>query len=197
MSLESFASVGPGKILARLRNDLRTATKSVFLIGPWIDDYVAEQIVLVANRDLAVRVLVRSKQQVEGEVWQRIANALSTFSAHWPSFEARTLDRLHARCLLIDDRIAYVGSANWYRYSLEQSLEIVVRGPVAAVPGLQDDCQLLWDDAIPLANTTGRRTATDGPAVGITHEILDPLAAQVLKDNPKAFVMGKKNRRQA
>jgi hypothetical protein len=33
------------------------------------------------------------------------------------------------------------------------------------------------------------------PATGITHEVLDPLAAQVLKENPKAFILGKKKQR--
>ena len=106
---------------------------------------------LVAPRNLSARVLVRSERQVEPEVWERIIAALSAFAAHWSTFEARTLDRLHAKCLLIDERIAYVGSANWYRYSLEESLEIVLRGPLAAVAGLQQDCEALWEQARPFA----------------------------------------------
>jgi len=195
MSSENFTSVGSGKILARLRSDLRAATKSIFLLGPWIDDYVAEQIVLVANRELAVRILVRSERQVEPKVWERIAAALSTSADHWANFEARSLDRLHAKCLVIDERIAYVGSANWYRYSLEESLEIVLRVPLAAVAGLQQDCEQLWEQAEPLEIPDANRVNTTSPPTGITHEVLDPLAASVLKDNPKAFILGKKPRR--
>lgn len=195
MSSESFTSVGPGKALAYIRRDLRTAAKSIFLIGPWIDDYVAEQLSLVASQDLDVRVLVRAERQVEPEVWERIATAMSVCSRHWANFEARSLERLHAKCLLIDDRIAYVGSANWYRYSLEESLEIVLRGPISEAAGLQQDCESLWEDAARLETSRDSRPAATKPTTGITHEVLDPLAASVLKDNPKAFILGKKNRR--
>jgi phosphatidylserine/phosphatidylglycerophosphate/cardiolipin synthase-like enzyme len=193
MSSESFTSVGPGKGLAYIRGDLRTATQSFFLIGPWLDDYVAQQMLLVASRTLRARVLVRSERQVEPEVWERIVASLSAFAGHWATFEARTLDRLHAKCLLIDERIAYVGSANWYRYSLEDSLEIVLRGPMTAVAGLQQDCETLWEQAHALA-VPSLPKAVRVPATGITHEVLDPLAAQVLKDNPKAFILRKKKR---
>jgi phosphatidylserine/phosphatidylglycerophosphate/cardiolipin synthase-like enzyme len=159
-----------------------------------LDDYVAEQVLLVAPRNLTARVLVRSQRQVETEVWERIVAALSAFAAHWSRFEARTLDRLHAKCLLLDERIAYVGSANWYRYSLEESLEIVVRGPVAGIAGLQQDCDALWERAQPIEIPTSKAASPVVPATGITHEVLDPLAAQVLRDNPKAFILVKKKR---
>ena len=195
MSSESFTCVGPGKTLAYIRGDLRAASKSLFLIGPWLDDYVAEQMLLVAPRNLSARVLVWSERQVEPEIWERIVAALTTFAGHWANFEARMLDRLHAKCLLIDERIAYVGSANWYRYSLEESLEIVLRGPVAAVAGLQQDCEGLWEQAHAFPIPRHPTTITPTPAIGITHEVLDPLAAQGLKDNPKSFILGKKTRR--
>jgi phosphatidylserine/phosphatidylglycerophosphate/cardiolipin synthase-like enzyme len=181
-------------VLAYVRGDVRTAKESFFLIGPWLDDYVAEQLLLVAARNLTARVLVRSQRQVEAEVWERIVAALSAFAAHWLRFEARTLDRLHAKCLLLDERIAYVGSANWYRYSVEESLEVVIRGPVAALAGLQEDCEALWERAQPFEIPTPAPASPGVPATGITHEVLDHLAAQVLRDNPKAFVLGKKKR---
>jgi PLD-like domain len=195
MSSKNFTCVGPGKALSYIRGDLRGACRSLFLVGPWLDDFVAEQMVLVAPRQLEAHVLVRAEQQVEPEVWERIVAALSTFAGHWTYFEARTLERLHAKCLLIDQRIAYVGSANWYRYSLEESLEIVLRGSVAAVAGLQQDCEELWDQGHPYPIPSHPTTTTSTPATGITHEVLDPLAAQVLKQNPKAFILGKKKRR--
>ncbi len=191
MSSENFTSVGPGKALAYIRGDLRAASRSLFLIGPWLDDFVAEQMVLVAPRHLEARVLVRAERQIEPEVWERIVAALRTFAGHWTRFEARTLERPHAKCLLIDQRIAYVGSANWYRYSLE----IVRRGPVAAVAGLQEGCEELWEQAHTFPTPSHPMTTTPIPATGITHEVLNPLAAQVLKENPKAFILGRKKRR--
>ena len=70
----------------------------------------------------------------------------------------------------------------------------MVRGSVAAIAGLQQDCEELWEQAQPFEVPTVAPTLPVVPAKGITHEVLDPLAAQVLKDNPKAFVLGKKKR---
>jgi len=194
MASGNFTCVGPGKTLAYLRGDVRAASKSFFLVGPWLDSYVAEQIVLLAPRNLQARVLVRAERQVEPEVWVEIVKGFSRFAAHWNQFEVRTLERLHAKCALIDDRLCYVGSANWYRYSLETSLEIVLRGPIDLAPGLQQECEALWERATPYSRPTQPTPA--GPnSKGITHEVLDPLAAQVLRENPKAFVLGKKNHR--
>jgi len=174
---------------------LRKATSSVFLIGPWLDSYVAEQIVLHSSRHLQGRVLVRAEQQVEAEVWQEIVSGLCKFARHWDHFEVRTLERLHAKCLLIDDRLAYVGSANWYRYSLETSLEIVLRGPLESIANLQPECEALWEQATPFVVPTLPTAEASSESAGITHEILDPLAAKVLRENPKAFVLGKKKRK--
>jgi hypothetical protein len=196
MASGNFTSVGPGKTLAYLRGDVRAASQSFFLIGPWLDSYVAEQIVLLAPRTLQARVLVRPEQQVEAEVWQEIVKGLSRFAAHWNQFEARTLERLHAKCVLIDDRLCYVGSANWYRYSVETSLEIVLRGPLDFAPGLQQECEVLWEKATPYSiPAQPKAVGAASESKGITHEVLDPLAAQVLRENPKAFVLGKKKRR--
>ena len=195
MSSGSFTCVGPSKTLAYLRGDLRKATSSFLLIGPWLDTYVAEQIVLHASGDLQARVLVRAERQVGAEVWQEIVSALAMFAAHWKRFEVRTLDRLHAKCLLVDEAFAYVGSANWYRYSLETSLEIVLRGPLESVPGLLQECEALWEQATPFRLPSGDTTPADSGPTGITHEVLDPLAAKVLRENPKAFILGKKKRK--
>jgi phosphatidylserine/phosphatidylglycerophosphate/cardiolipin synthase-like enzyme len=167
----------------------------VFLIGPWLDTYVAEQIVRHTPGELEARVLVRPEHQVDAETWGEIVAGLETFAGHWKGFEARTLERLHAKCLIIDDRLAYVGSANWYRYSLEASFEIVLRGSMEAVPDLHNECEKLWEQATRLSIRSRPSVPTAPRATGITHEVLDPLAAQVLKDNPKAFVLGKKKRR--
>lgn len=196
MASENFSTVGPGKTLAYLRGDVRAASQSFFLIGPWLDSYVAEQIVLQAPRTLHARVLIRAEQQVDCEIWQEIVRGLSRFAAHWNQFEVRTLERLHAKCILIDGRLGYVGSANWYRYSLETSLEIVLRGPLESALGLQQECETLWEQANPFSMPTQPRVATAAASesTGITHEVLDSLAAQVLRENPKAFIVGKKRR---
>lgn len=118
MSSGKFKCVGPGEVLAFLRADLRRATKSLLIIGPWLDDYFAEQVVAPASHDLVARVLVRPEAEVDALAWERTLAALSIFTGYWSKCEARHLARLHAKCLCIDDGIIYVGSANWYRYSI-------------------------------------------------------------------------------
>lgn len=110
MSPESFKCVGPGEVLAYLRTDLHQAEKSLLIIGPWLDDYFAEQVIKPASRELKARVLVRPQTEVDVMAWQRTLAALSVFAGKWSSFEGRHLERLHAKCICIDDRIVYIGS---------------------------------------------------------------------------------------
>jgi hypothetical protein len=65
---------------------------------------------------------------------------------------------------------------------------------VAGIAGLQQDVEALWDQAQPFEIPNLAPASQVVPATGITHEVLDPLAAQVLRDNPKAFILGKKKR---
>ena len=192
MSSESFKCVGPGEVLANLRGDLRRARRSLLIIGPWLDDYFAEQVVKPAPSGLKARVLVRPAAEVDSLAWERTLAALSVFREHWPTFETRHLAHLHAKCLCIDEEIIYVGSANWYRYSVEKAIEIVLRGPVVAIEGGTSQLESLWDRGEPLEVPHEPKNKAEEPAEGITHEVLDPLAAEALKANPRAFVLGKK-----
>lgn len=194
MSSGKFKCVGPGEVLAFLRADLRRATKSLLIIGPWLDDYFAEQVVTFASHDLVARVLVRPSVEVDALAWERTLAALSIFAGYWLQCEVRQLAHLHAKCLCIDNRIVYVGSANWYRYSMESAIEIVLRGSVERLEEGTAQLESLWDQAelleVPAGQNKGAEAAT--PAGGIAHEMLDPLAARALQENPKAFVIGKK-----
>jgi len=192
MSLNGFTLIGPGKILAYLREDLSRASESLVIVGPWLDDFFAEQIVLVAPTDLGVRAIVRDERQMEPEAWHRTSVALSIFSDHWTDFKAKTEERLHAKFLCIDDKIAYIGSANWYRYSLEKSLEVVLRGPKNEIVGFDEELERLWRNAMDLKILHGVSKSSKYFAKGIDHEIIDPIASKVLKENPKAFVLRKK-----
>jgi hypothetical protein len=194
MSSATFESVGPGKILGYLRGDVRAARKSLLIVGPWIDDYFAAQLTQAARRALSVRVLIRPEGQTEPPVWARMAAAVGLFRAAWPASEVRTLDSLHAKCVLIDDRTAYCGSANWYRFSLEQGCEVTLRGPADAVAGFAADLEELWGRGTEL-RPGGGFPPPGAPPTGIREEVLDPLAASVLAADPKAFVIGKKRKR--
>jgi phosphatidylserine/phosphatidylglycerophosphate/cardiolipin synthase-like enzyme len=99
---------------------------------------------------------------------------------------------LHAKCLKIDKHIVYVGSANWYRYSLEKSREILLRGDVNLIDGRCAELENLWDQGQE-ANISRKTPAATAPeTAGITHEVADPLAVEVLKKVPKSFILRKK-----
>jgi hypothetical protein len=166
MSFENFKYVEPGEILAYVRADLRNAMESVLIIGPWLDDFFAEQVVAAAPKQLATRVLVRSKSEVDVLAWERTLAAISVFAAHWRSFESRYLERLHAKCVCIDGRTVYVGSANWYRYGLEKSLEVVIRGPAESIDGGIWKLESLWDQGNGLDSPSLPKARTDSVGSG-------------------------------
>ncbi len=101
----------------------------------------------------------------------------------------KLLSNLHAKVVMIDDKIVYCGSANWYRYSLQESREIVFRGPVAQVSGLLDQMQIIRDQAEeaeqPIATTKKEKAATEG----YMSEVIGPVAQAKLKEVPGSFVL--------
>jgi hypothetical protein len=172
-----------------LRGDLSTASKSIAIVGPWLDDYFAEQLASASSPNLSVRAIVRDETQMDPIAWNRTFAALSIFAGHWRDFKAKSLEKLHAKVLCIDDRIAYVGSANWYRYSLENSLEAVLKGPKDEVAGFDEVLDRLWRNGRDLTISGEICNAGKLAAKGIDYEILDPIAARILKEDPKAFIL--------
>jgi phosphatidylserine/phosphatidylglycerophosphate/cardiolipin synthase-like enzyme len=162
------------------------------IVGPWLDDYFADQVVLAAPSELGARAIVRDEEQMDPEAWQRTSAALSIFAAKWNDFKAKTQGRLHAKFLCIDDKILYLGSANWYRYSLEKSFELVLRGPKNEIIGFDEELERLWRNAADLKVLQNSCKSNKSIAKGIDYEIIDPIAQKVLKENPKAFVLRRK-----
>ena len=206
MSLISSKCIGSGRVLAYLRNDLVKATGSLLIIGPWLDDYFAQAIIGVAPANIEARVLVRGKENVEPAAWERTQRAMFTFRNHWKVFQARHLDLLHAKVICVDGQIAYLGSANWYRFSLERSKEIVLRLSVNEVENLEGELENLWECGTDL-NVLIATSQTDisrhrpisvkpteiGPEISQEiHDPLDALALKTLRENPTAWVKCKK-----
>jgi len=206
MSSISSKCIGSGRVLAYLRNDLAKATRSILIIGPWLDDYFAQEIIRVAPENIEARVLVRGEKNVEPRAWIGTQQAIFTFRNHWKAFQARQLGLVHAKVICIDGQIAYLGSANWYRFSLEKAKEIVLRLPVNEMENLEGELENLWECGTNLnisiktsqtsaqrAGLTGTETAIIGPEIRQEiHDPLDALALKTLKENPTAWVKGKK-----
>ncbi|WP_437905320.1 phospholipase D-like domain-containing protein [Sorangium sp. So ce327] len=193
-----WRALGPGSILGTLRADMRKATREVMVVGPFIDDYFAEATVASCPSGALLRVLTRSPASVAPTFEEHMEAALARFR-HRPVTEVRTLDRLHAKLMLVDETIVFCGSANWYRYSLEESLEVVLRGPVSDAPTLLDEVASLWDQAeVWKGERSSSRAHVPTPAArspisdGFRAEVLDPIAAAKLASVRGAFVLGTK-----
>jgi hypothetical protein len=77
---------------------------------------------------------------------------------------------------------------------MENAVEIVLRGSVETIEGGGTQLESLWDrgETLKVLPRPKEDVTSQPPASGIDHEILDHLAAEALKANPKAFVLGSK-----
>ncbi|MGK3964047.1 phospholipase D-like domain-containing protein [Sorangium sp. So ce118] len=175
---------------------MRKATREVMVVGPFIDNYFAESAVASCPSGVRLRVVMRSPSSVAPGFEDHAEAALARFRGR-PTTEVRTLDRLHAKLVLVDETIVFCGSANWYRYSLDEGLEVVLRGPVSDAPTLLDEVASLWDQAeVWQGERSPSRARVETPAArspvsdGFRAEVLDPIAAEKLASVRGAFVLG-------
>jgi len=186
-SSRNFKAIGVGKVLAYLRADIQKARKSLFIVGPWIDGFFVREIIAVLHKNISVKFLVRLGEYVDENTRTTTLTSLKEVRSHVSNFEARSLPTLHAKAIIIDNDVGYIGSTNWYRYSLEQALEVTLRIHLSDVSDLKGILDEYWEEADPIPQEEFEITQR-GHLPEINHEILDPLARKVLKENPKAFI---------
>lgn len=187
MPSNTWQMLGKGSVLGPLRADLQRAAAEVWVVGPWIDAFFAQ--ILVGSLPAApqLRIMTRPLSGASVDFKTHASAARLCFEAR-PKTIVRLLDTLHAKAIVIDETIVYCGSANWYRYSLEESCELVLRGPAIGVDGWRDTLHSLWEQATrePMPAAASARSAT---VAGYTREIIDPLAAAKLEEVPGSFVV--------
>lgn len=209
MSASRSKVLGGDRILAHLRGDLSSARSSLVVIGPWLDSFVGDLVAEAVSR-VTLRVVTRPLETAGDGGWEGNEAFIDRVATRFAECEVRTLAKLHAKAILIDGAIAYVGSANWYRHSLEQARELVVRTNVAAAVGCVDEIEAIWEAATPVAlSDDGKQHLLAAPKKAISplevttrkparvevetdREKLDPLAKHVLATVQKSFVLGKK-----
>lgn len=201
MPSSAWKALGGPTVLGHLRADLARA-QAVLIVGPWVDEHVAAEILAASGTSTRFRVLTRPYDATDPGFVPHARAAHSAFLESGRA-EIRTLRTLHAKALVLDDEISYCGSANWYRYSLETSKEIVLRGPVSDVPALLDLAEGYWQAGVPVqaVGDDGEEASTPleetgSPASpGYRAEVVDPLAAKVLREVKGAFVLGRDKRK--
>jgi phospholipase D-like protein len=193
MPSNGWRALGTAKVLGYLRADLKSASSGIWVIGPWIDAFFAQMLVDLPPATAELRVVTRPLSGADSSFREHAIAARSCFDDR-PNTRVKLLSNLHAKLVIVDERIVYCGSANWYRYSLQESREIVLRGLVEGASGLLDEVQVLWDEAKPdpLAE---RSTRPETTANGYTEEVMDPVAEAKLKEVPGSFVLRRFPRR--
>lgn len=194
MPSNAWQTLGRGNILGHLRADLKRASSAVYIVGPWIDAYFAEMVRDALPAGTGLRVVARPPEGASASFAEHAIAARTCLEGR-PNTVVRLLANLHAKVVTIDEDIVYCGSANWYRYSLEESREIVLRGPLAAASGLWDELQVIWDQATAEPPLKRPRAQSLSVSKGYTKEVIDPVAAAKLKEVPGSFVLSRPRRR--
>lgn len=179
---------GQGKVLPYLRGDLAQANESVTIIGPWIDIFFVKEVINSIKSDIKLKFMVRLWEM---DVDKKTLFALKFAKENITDFEARSLPKLHSKVIIIDNRIIYMGSTNWYEYSLKEAVEITIRGTVNEFDGFDNLIDNYWSNSNPI-NLEDEKFEKDDQKP-ITKEMIDLIAIKVLKNDPKAFVIGKKD----
>lgn len=159
------------------------------MVGPWIDSFFVQEVLDSINKDLKLKFIVRIW---DDEVDGRTFYALNMAKEKIEDFEARSLPKLHTKAIIIDEKIAYFGSTNWYKYSLEEAVEITVRLKIGELDDFNSLINKYWEDSNSISFQDNSFDETDSEP--IKEEILDPIAAEVLKNDPKAFFLRKKGK---
>lgn len=185
--------LGKDNLAGVLRSDLKKAEKEVQILGPWIDDYFASIIIIEScPKNVSLRIVSRPFNTMDDNFVKYATSAYNLFSKSYKT-DFRFHSTIHAKVIVIDNTIAYCGSTNWYRYSIEKSEEIVLRGPVEAIPDIIDEVASIWDQST-TEQYRSEETDLSQNVIGYTQEIIDPIASKKLKEVKGAFVLGKKRK---
>jgi hypothetical protein len=190
-----FTSIGTGKFLATLRGDLKKATDELFIICPWLDEFFALELAKIGVSSMNIRILMRPKTSVDSAMWPHMESAVSIFRDQFTSSTVRTLDRLHAKCIILDRRVCYIGSVNFYWYSLNESREICLRGPLDEMGALGPEAEALWKEGILYEGSPPKKPmiTLKSADAKMTSEVIDPEVAEILRQNPKAWIAGRRS----
>lgn len=141
--------LGRGQILPHIQTSISQATDSILIAGPWLDAYFVREIIdSLGDQNIGVSFIVRIE---DGYVIDsKTLSALNLARKNIKNFQARTLKNLHSKIILIDKDIFYLGSTNWYWYSLHESLEVTVTGKTFILPEIISEMDSYWENATPL-----------------------------------------------
>ncbi|SEH15020.1 PLD-like domain-containing protein [Natronorubrum sediminis] len=129
------------ELMARLIRLVRNAERELLLVTPFFTrfgvDVFVDHLASATDRGVDITLLTRdvTDNRENADHVERIRETVRS-NGDTSNFHVYQYDsphgRLHAKTLIADTEIAYVGSANLTNYSLKEAIEIglIVRGPV-------------------------------------------------------------------
>lgn len=137
-----------GELLTQLKDSISLAEESIFIVGPWLDAYFTRIIVdSLPGKDIKVKFIVRVD---DGVIDGKTLSALNFARENLNNFQAKSLENLHSKAILVDGEIFFLGSANWYWYSLNRGVELTIKGTTTQLPGLIPELEKYWEEAAPI-----------------------------------------------
>ncbi len=141
--------LGKGQILSHIKKSTAKTEENIFIVGPWLDAYFTREIIhSLPHPEIDVRFLVRDD---DGVIDGKTLSALNLARMNINLFQARSLEKLHSKVIIIDDTTFYLGSANWYWYSLKENWETTITGTTELIRELTPQLEKYWDTATPIS----------------------------------------------
>ena len=113
------------------KKDLQRAKKSLTIISPFVTQYAVNELLpIIQDRNLDLDFVTRPPgvEYVNGSINPRALLKLSEVG-----FNLWAIKKLHSKIYIIDDKVAYIGSANFTENGIEHNIEDMVKVKLAKI----------------------------------------------------------------
>lgn len=149
-SSKSLKLLTKSHLLTQLKETIHDTGENILIVGPWLDAYFTRIIVdSLPSKEIEVNFIVRID---DGVIDTKTLSALNFARQNLNNFQAKSLENLHSKVILVDGKIFFLGSANWYWYSLNEGVEMVIQGHTNQLPELIPKLERYWGDGSPIPN---------------------------------------------
>jgi len=131
---------------------LASAELKIDLVSPWISKEIIDMLYRQAERN-GLKVRIITKEDLTNRSQQESLEILARMNAQPRGFlQARVLEELHAKGMLVDDLMLLHGSFNFTISGLEEKIEnITVDFSLEGVSEFKEKFEKLWREARPIA----------------------------------------------
>jgi len=133
-----------------------TADRQILMANPFFDEAGADKILPyikgAADRGVNIKIVSRSPREGGARLWRKLENEIKEMGEncevrYFGGFKGRRRFYLHAKFMVADGTMAYVGSANITKTSLGDNAEVGIIFGGRKVSALGNFFKLLWDNS--------------------------------------------------